>query len=378
MAELVFILSVLLIVYTYAGYPLLLALMPERSWPDHAGCQPPVSIILSVFRGERVIEQKLKNTFDTDYPQQKLEMIVVLDGSDDGTADKLEALADKRVRVIRQSSRQGKMAAQKTAVASAAHDILIFTDLTTMLAPDSISRIVHHFGDPSVGLVSSHDIWVDENGQPASTCQGAYIKYEMWIRDRESAVNSIVSASGCFYAVRKRFFEFIPDYLIDDTVVPMTVAERGARCVHDKRAVSYVPVIPSADREFTRRIRIALGGINALMYKGRLLNPFRYGFLSIQLWSHKLLRWLVPVFMVLIFLANLHLAGKSSLWNSLLVTQVTVYLIAFIGYWMREAKRTPRMVKLVYFFVSSNLALLCAWWQFLTNRKPTTWVESRS
>ncbi len=377
MTESLFIVSVLLIVYTYAGYPIFLKLLPRRPFTPGDRFTPPVTIVLSVFRGVDVIEKKLRNTFATDYPQDRLELIVICDGSDDGTDKKVASFGDPRVKLIRQNPRQGKTAAQKKAVVSASHDLLIFTDLTTMLDPDSIPHLVAPLADPAIGLVSSEDIWVTADGASSQSGQGAYVKYEMWLRDRESAVNSIVSASGCFYAVRREFFEPIPDYLIDDTVIPMTVVQHGSRCIHEKRAVSYVPMIPSADREFPRRARMALGGINALMYKARLLNPLAYGLYALQLWSHKLLRWLVPVFMLVAFLANAQLAALSPAWGLLFFAQGCFYLSALYGYSRRESDNQPKIVKLIYFFVSSNLALLYAWWQFFTHRRQTTWTESR-
>ncbi len=380
MVEALFWLAVLMIGYTYVGYAVALKLMPKAPQPETTGrITPPVSIIIAAYQGAGVIKQKLDNTLASDYPRANLEVIVVTDGSDDGTDTIVERYGDPRVSLIRQVPRAGKTAAQKKGVAAAKYDILIFTDLTTMLEPNSVRELVRYLEDPSIGLVSSEDIWVKADGTATESAQGAYVKYEMWLRNRESETSSIVSASGCFYAVRKMFFEPIPDYLIDDTVIPLTVAEHGFRCLHNADAHSYVPMIPSAGREFTRRARMTLGGINALMYKKTLLNPVKFGFYSIQLWSHKMFRWLVP-FALLAALAtngNLAVHNPPSFWGLAMLAQVAFYGLAIFGYVRRNHPLTHKLIRLAYFFVSSNLALVLSWYQFFTSAKQTTWSESR-
>jgi len=376
--EIVVILSILIIAYTYVGYPLLLMLLPAKKTTVAAEpFHPGVTIIIAVHQGERDIQKKLDNTIAVDYPPEHIEIIVVSDGSEDATSEIVEAYHDTRVHLIRQIPRQGKTAAQKKAIKNATQDILVFTDLTTMLEKDSLANLIQNLSDPEIGLVSSQDVWLSADGTRLESGQSAYVKYEMWLRDNESRVNSIVSASGCFYAVRKQFFESIPDYLIDDIVIPMTVVERGGRAVHNRRAVSLVPEILSADREFMRRARMTLGGINALAFKKHMLNPFRFGLFAFQLLNHKLLRWLVPIFMISAFVGNCMLIGAHPAWNLLLVAQVTFFLIAFYGYAHSKQEKMNKIVKLIYFFVASNMSLLLAWYQFFTQPKQTTWTESR-
>lgn len=375
-AEILFYLSIVAIAYTYLGYPLMLLLKRQHleKEQDNSPFEPEVTVIITAHRGAGHISAKLDNTLATTYPHGKLRVIVVSDGSDDGTDAVVEQYPDQRVSLIRQIPRQGKTAAQKKALQRTTTDIVIFTDLTTSLDADSIGQLLKPLANRNVGLVSSEDVWVQPDGTPTRTAQGAYVKYEMWLRDREASVSSIVSASGCFYAVRKEFFEQLPDYLIDDTVVPLTVVERGQRAVHCAKAVSYVPMIPTAGREFLRRARMTLGGINALMYKRRLLNPFKFGFYSLQLWSHKMFRWLVPFFMLTGFLTNVYLAFLDGDWLLLLILQCFFYLAALVG---RILRTPPTLLKLVSFFVFSNLALLLSWYQFFTNPRQTLWSESR-
>ncbi|MFZ1682759.1 MAG: glycosyltransferase [Candidatus Zixiibacteriota bacterium] len=380
MLELLFVLGVGLILYTYIGYPVLLKLMPRAEAPETTGSfTPAVTIIIAAYKGAASIKQKLDNTFDCDYPTDKIEVIVITDGSDDGTDSIVESYPDTRVTLIRQIPRAGKTAAQKKGVDRAKYEILIFTDLTTMLEKQSIRELVTNLEDPRIGLVSSQDIWVSPDGSVTESAQGAYVKYEMWLRDSESAISSIVSASGCFYAVRKMFFEPIPDYLIDDTVIPLTVAQRHFRCIHWSKARSFVPMIPSVGREFSRRARMTLGGINALMYKRQLLNPFTYGFYSIQLWSHKMLRWLVPFAMIAALVANLCLAAQHPIgkWGIVALAQIGFYSLAVVGFAKRNQSSSPKVLRLIYFFVSSNLALLLSWYEYFTSPKQTTWSESR-
>jgi len=378
MVEFIFIISILLIIYTYLGYPILLYIMPVKNKNDGlTSYTPDVTVIIAVHRGADIIKKKIDNTLASDYPEDKLEVIVVSDGSDDGTDEIIETYYNDRVRLIRQIPRLGKTAAQKKAVAEARNDVLVFTDVTTMLEKTSLRQLVSNLSNKHIGLVSSQDKWIGQDGSVTESAQGAYVKYEMWLRKKESEVSSIVSASGCFYCVRKKFFEYIPDYLIDDTVIPLSVVEKGALCIHDNKAISIIPVIQSARREFSRRARMSLGGINALIYKYKLLNPFRYGFFSLQLISHKFLRWLIPLFMITALISNVILVGSGVFWNYMLLLQITFYLFASYGYMRKENPNLNRPVKLIYFFTSSNLAILWAWFQFFTKRKQTIWHESR-
>lgn len=375
--------GILKICYAYFGYALLLKLMRrDQEVRLPAGeFTPPLSVICAVYQGKETIRQKIENTFAGDYPADKLELVIVTDGSDDGTDEIVAAYPDARVRLIRQQPRQGKTASQKKGITAASHEILVCTDLTTMLERGSLREIVRPLADDTIGLVSSEDIWVGPDGQPTAAAQGAYVKYEMWLRDRESAVSSIVSASGCFYAVRRQYFEPIPDYLIDDIVIPMTVVEHGARAIHRREARSLVPMIPKARNEFPRRARMTLGGINALWYKCHLLNPLRYGWYAIQLASHKLARWLVPFWMLAVLITStlavmLHLQPVW-LWGGILFAQIMFYLIALAGFLRRDHPATPAPVRLIYFLVSSNAALLLSWYYFFTSPKQTTWTQSR-
>lgn len=378
MAEITLMICIVLIAYTYAVYPLLLTLMPKKTVEKNSiSFSPAVSIVITVHKGADIIEKKLENTLASDYPEEKLEIIVVTDGSDDGTDKIVEDYKDHRVKLIRQFSRMGKTAAQKKGVAQAQYDILVFTDVTTMLEKSSLAQLVSNLLDPRIGLVSSNDRWVKPDGIVTESAQGVYSKYEMWLRNRESEVNSIVSASGCFYAVRREFFEEIPNHLIDDMVIPLSVVKEGARCIHDNQAISLVPMIPSPEKELLRRARMVLGGINALVYMYKLINPFRFGFFSLQLISHKLLRWLVPYLLILVFISNIVLLANGWSWYLAFVMQLAFYAVAFYGHFNRKDDNQPRVVKLIYFFTWSNLAILLAWYKFLFNRKQSIWPESR-
>ncbi len=377
------LIALLKIFYAYVGYAMLLKVIgkPKPIALPTAAFTPPVSILCAVYQGKDSIQKKIENSFASNYPSDKIEFLIVTDGSDDGTPEIIESIGNPRVKLIRQEPRQGKTAAQKKGIAAASHEILICTDLTTMLEPDSIRELVKPLADESIGLVSSEDIWVNSDGSATQSAQGAYVKYEMWLRNRESSINSIVSASGCFYAVRKKFFEPIPDFLIDDIVIPMTVVEHGARAIHRSEARSLVPMIPKADKEFPRRARMTLGGINALWYKAHMLNPFRYGLFALQLASHKLARWMVPFWMLLLLIVPtiaivMNLEWRL-FWGGLLFAQLLAYLVALVGYLKRNDGSTPAPIRLIYFLVSSNLALLLSWYYFFTNPKQTTWSQSR-
>lgn len=376
--ETIFYISVAAVLFTYFGYPVLLLLMTERPGTrPQENFFPKISIIIPVYHGEKEIEAKLRNTIDTDYPLDKIEIIVIDDGVEDNTSAIVESFTEHEIKLIRQQPRAGKTAAQKKAVEAASHDIIVFTDLTTRLKRDSLINLLSRMSDMKIGLVSSNDMWMSADGKPLKSGQNYYVRYEMWLRDRESKVNSIVSASGCFYAVRKHFFKPIPDYLIDDIVIPLLVAEKRSRVVHNHEAVSYVPEVVGSQKQFVRRARMTLGGINALFYKKNLLNPFKYGLFSLQLFCHKLLRWLIPFFMIGAFLSNFILTFYSPGWFWLFVLQFIFYGIALLGYLSQEKKNINKLVKIIYFFVSSNMSIVYSWYQFFFVPKQTKWDTSR-
>ena len=300
MAELVFWCSVGLALYVYVGYPcalMLVTLVRSRSVKkaEKGSAAPLVSFIITAHNEERRIREKIENTLAQDYPARAFEIIVASDCSTDATDDVVRGYAD-RVRLIRAPERNGKEAAQQLAIAAASGHILVFSDVATAIAPDGVSNIVRNFADATVGCVSSVDRFVDREGRVSG--EGAYVRYEMFLRALETRVNSLVGLSGSFFAARRDVCRKWATDRQSDFSTLLNAVEIGLRGVLDPESAGYYRSVVDDRRESERKVRTVVRGIAVLARNLRMLNPLRYGLFAWQLASHKLGRWLIPFAMI--------------------------------------------------------------------------------
>src|SRR6185295_13345424 len=260
-----------------------------------ANITPLVSFIITAYNEERRLRAKIENTLSQAYPASRLEIIVASDGSTDSTDAIARAFGD-RVRLVRAAERQGKEAAQQLAVEAAAGEILVFSDVATALAPDGVASIVANFADPTVGCVSSVDRFVDAGGRPSG--EGAYVRYEMFLRALETRANTLVGLSGSFFAARRDVCRNWAADRQSDFSTLLNAVDLGLRGVLDTRTAGYYRNIVDGRRESQRKTRTVVRGIAVLARNARMLNPFRYGLFAWQLASHKLCRWPVPFAMI--------------------------------------------------------------------------------
>jgi glycosyltransferase involved in cell wall biosynthesis len=368
-AEVVLWISVALVVYAYVGYPCALgALSLVRRRPVlKADISPAVTFIITAHNEGERLAAKIENTLGQDYAGA-LEVIVASDCSTDRT-DEIAQTYAPRVQLVRAGERRGKEAAQGLAVRVASGDVLVFSDVATALDPSGVSTIVRNFADPTVGCVSSIDRFVDADGRPSG--EGAYVRYEMWLRSLESRVNTLVGLSGSFFAVRRTLCDrWATDRQSDFTCLLNTV-DRGLRGVLDTDSVGYYRNIADERLEFQRKIRTVVRGLYVLATHVQLLNPVRYGLFAWQLASHKLCRWLVPFALLAAILANAALVAHSPYYGLLWLAQTGFYAAAAVGWRQRvDFLRVPT------FFVSANLAVLVAWLRFVRGDRIRTWSPS--
>jgi hypothetical protein len=274
-----------------------------------------------------------------------------------------------RVRLVRAPERRGKEAAQQLAVEAASGEILVFSDVATALAPEGVSSIVRNFADPTVGCVSSIDRFLDADGQVSG--EGAYIKYEMFVRGLETRVNSLVGLSGsCFAARRDVCRRWAADRQSDFNTL-LNAVGMGLRGVLDSDTAGYYRNIVDERREFERKVRTVVRAISVLAGNLRMLNPLRYGLFAWQLASHKLCRWLVPFFMIIAALANAMLVFRSPRYQMAFVVQLAFYTAAAAGAWTgRRSLRIPA------FLLMANLAILTAWFRHARGDRITQWKPS--
>lgn len=374
MAEIIFWSSILFIFYSYFGYPLILtAISLFRSHSVKKGdITPVVSFIITAYNEERQIKEKIENTLKQDYPKDKLEIIVASDCSSDRTDEIVRSYKSNGIRLIRSPERKGKEAAQKLAVKMASGEIFIFTDVATMLQPDGVSNIVKNFNDPTVGCVSSVDRFIDKDGKISG--EGAYVKYEMLLRDLETKVNTLVGLSGSFFAAHK---EVCNNWAIDlqsDFNTLLNSLRLGLRGVSDPESIGYYENIADGKKEFDRKVRTVLRGISVFMKSLSMLNPLEYGLFSWQLFSHKLCRWLVPFAMIIAFFSNLLLVKYSKFYQYSFLMQIIFYTLAYLGIYKNFKKS---IFKILSFFVLVNMSILNAWYRYFKGERMVRWEPSQ-
>jgi hypothetical protein len=366
--------SIVFVVYAYAGYPLCLLMLAAIRGREvrKADITPRVSFIIAAHNEARRIRTKIENTLVLDYPSELFEVVVASDNSTDGTDEIVAEYAEAGVRLIRASERRGKEHAQRLAVEAVAGDILVFSDVATMLDRAGVRNIVKSFNDPTVGCVSSVDRMLNAAGQPVG--EGGYVKYEMALRQLETRVNSLVGLSGSFFAARRGICTpWATDIPSDFTTVLNAVA-RGLRGVSDPDAIGYYRDLADPGREYGRKVRTIIRGVTALLKHLRLLNPFRYGLFAWQLASHKLCRWLVPFAMLTAIVTNALLARGSVVYAGLAAAQVMFYVVAFLS--LRPSMRWLQPCRPIGFLVMANVSILDAWMRLARGRTVVAWTPS--
>lgn len=375
MAFLLF-LCIFLIFFAYLGYPLSLCLisMLRRREVHKAPITPGVTFIITAFNEEKRIREKLENTLALVYPAELLQIVVASDGSTDGTNDIVREFAAQGVRLLEVKNRGGKENAQREAVAIAQGDVLVFSDVATVIDPESLAHMMANFADPSIGSVSSVDRIVGRDGRPCG--EGAYVRYEMWLRDLEGRVNSLVGLSGSFFAARKEVCrDFSPDMQSDFRTL-LNSMRLGLRGVSDRQVIGHYQDVADNSREFDRKVRTVLRGLTVFFKNLEFLSVFRYGLFSYQFFCHKLLRWLVPLFLAGALAANAVLAPVHPLYLVLFLLQCAFYLLGLIG-WRSASLATRMPVKIPLYFITVNLAIAVAWLRYLRGNRLVMWTPSQ-
>jgi cellulose synthase/poly-beta-1,6-N-acetylglucosamine synthase-like glycosyltransferase len=369
-----FWISIALVVYTYAGYPLVLLLGGRRRSRDVApsGPLPMVSIVIAARNEVDKIRRKIDHTLALDYPADRLEILVASDASDDGTDAIVEEYAGRHVQLVRASQRKGKEHAQSLAIAVARGDLLVFTDAATLLEPRALRSLVGNFDDPTVGAVSTEDYLVDAAGNP--TGEGLYVRYEMGVRRLESRFHSLVGLSGSCFAIRRALCQPWPTHLASDFRAALQTARAGYRSVTDVSARGRFVAVSSAQAEMSRKIRTFLRGITVLMANLDLMNPRRHGRFAFQLASHKLLRFLAPL-LLLAALVTSALAGDPLL-RLLFGLQAAFYGLGYVSGIVPWLQRLP-FVRVVHYFTMVQYAMLVAWVKYAMGQQQVTWEPSR-
>lgn len=367
--------------YAYVGYPVLLKLLsvlrPRRPHASEPAEWPAISITVPAYNEARAIAATLDALLAIDYPADRRQILVVSDGSTDGTDAIVRGYADRGVELVRVAVRGGKTNAENLAREQLRGEIVVNTDASVRIAPDALRPLIACFTDPAVGLASGRDVSVARTDGDLNVGESGYVGYEMWVRDLETRVGSIVGASGCFYAIRRPLHVAgFPASLSRDFASALITREAGYRAVSVNEAVCFVPRIGSLRREYRRKVRTLTRGIQTLWYKRRLLNPLRFGLFAWMLASHKLIRWLAPPGLVL---AAVGWALLAVAWRSLplALPLVVVGALAIAGWYWPEDRRAPRAVSASAYGVFGVVAALVAWARALGARRDAMWEPTR-
>ncbi len=376
MTETLFWISVLLLLYPYIGYPAILyVIFPLKHVPVRRGVtHPAVSLIITAYNEERRIQEKIENSLRLDYPPDKVEIIVASDGSTDATNEIVSGYRHEGIILVAPAEHKGKENAQREAIKIARGEVVVFSDVGTTLEKDGLIKVVSNFCDPTVGCVSSEDKILTKNREPAG--EEVYVKYEMLLRRLESGVHSLVGLSGSFFAVRRELVVDLPTDEDSDFVTVFAAIKKGYRAVSDPRAVGFYEAVPSQGREFHRKVRTVLRGIAGIANHLAVLNIFRYGFFSFQVLSHKILRWLMPLFAVCVLVSNVFLITDKKLYVMLLIGQVTFYAAALLGLSVGALNRAL-LFRIPAFLVMVNASIVVAWYKFLCGQRALRWEPSR-
>ena len=378
-AEIIFGLSAAAVFYTYAGYPLLLViastLRPKRVRRDRF--EPTVTIIITAYNEERSLAAKLENTLALDYPRELLEIVVASDCSNDRTDQIVREFSARGVRLCRQPERLGKTAAQNTAVEQAHGEIILFSDATSDYQPDVIRTMMPNFADAAVGCVTGRLVYVDSADSRVGRGARSYWGYETFLKKHESRAGSLIGASGCLYAVRRSAYVPLYHEACSDFIIATKMVEQRLRAVYEPDAVCAEQTNRRSDAELKMRVRVIAQTFTDLWRHRPMLNPFRSGFYAVQLLSHKVMRYLVPFFLIALFAASAMLAPASFTYRMLFATQLLGYGCALLAWLLEKVGIRSRLLALPQYFVLANVASLIACYQFIRGERYARWEPIR-
>jgi cellulose synthase/poly-beta-1,6-N-acetylglucosamine synthase-like glycosyltransferase len=387
-AEIIFWILMVSVFYVYIGYGLILYVITtvfinRKSYYSDGQEWPDITLFITAYNERDFVKKKMQNCYDLDYPDARLKIIWVTDGSDDGTETLLNEYTD--VQVYHQPERRGKIAAMNRGMEFVKTPLVVFCDANTLLNNQALKVIAEKFNDHKVGCVAGEKrIISDVKENAASSGEGIYWKYESMLKQCDARLYSAVGAAGELFAIRTELFrEVEPDTLLDDFVISLRIVEMGYRIEYSPYAYASETSSASVNEELKRKIRISAGGIQSVMRLGYLLNPFKYGVFAWQFLSHKVLRWLwVPFVLPVIFVLNIILVlygnySIFSIYNVILILQLLFYTAAMLGWMMQDRKTRLKMLFAPYYIFIMNYSVYLGLIRYLRGRQTVNWERAK-
>ncbi len=389
--QLVFWIGLSATVYTYFLYPLTLMVLGRffgHELPGGSGSDdeallegsdhllPKVSMVISAYNEQKVIQDKIDNCKEIDYPSDKISFMIGSDGSDDGTAEILKEITDPRFQTFHNPARSGKVQMLNVMVEMVGGSIVIFSDANTMFQPDAVRELVKPFLDGRVGCVIGQlELAAAKGDAEACRPEGLYWRYENRIKLMESNLGAVSSINGGIFAIRRALFEKLPGHTVtEDQVLGMKIMVQGYRCYFASNARAHEEVSNWAG-ELRRRIRISAGNFQSLIQVPQILNPFN-GRVCLSFFSHKFLRWLVPFFLLAMLTSNVLLAGEM-FYGSTLLLQGLFYTLGLLGTVLPNLTGIAKVLTIPKYFITMNVAILMGFGRFMTGRQKVTWAQTQ-
>jgi cellulose synthase/poly-beta-1,6-N-acetylglucosamine synthase-like glycosyltransferase len=374
--------SILLVGYVYVGYPVVLILVSKLRKPlivNKKEITPTVSLIVSCYNESDVIEDKIINCLAIDYPQEKFEIVFVSDASDDGTDEVVKKYSQDNIRLIRQNERAGKTSALNLAIPQLESEIIVFSDANAMYEKSAIRNLVRNFNDEKIGYVVGAALYTDSKESASAECENSYWKYEIAIKEIETNLHSVVGGDGAIFAIRRKHYETLDKEDINDFVIPLQIIAKGYRGVFDKEAICFEKTAGDFEKEGKRKQRIVNRSFRGLMRMKEVLNPFRFGIFSFEIISHKLLRWLVPFFVLGIFFGTMVLVFYGIIWAKIfMLFQILCFWLASIGFIKSDDKNLANIFYYPFYFLIVNYQSMLGVLAALQGNIQVTWSTARS
>ena len=388
MLEILFYLSIFIIVYTYLGYGIVLLLLVKLKklfvkpfiFANDIEL-PSVTLLIAAYNEENIIEAKIEDCLKLNYPQEKLEIIFITDGSSDNTSTLVAKNQD--VKLLHQDIRAGKMAAIKRAIPLVKSEIIVFTDANTFLNSDAILELVKHYQKENVGAVAGEKrIMVDSSADASAAGEGFYWKYESALKKMDYELYSNVGAAGELFSIRTNLYQPVEtDTIIDDHMIAMRIAEKGYVIAYEPNAYALEGASANSKEELKRKIRIAAGGIQSIIRLKKAANPFLNFTLTFQYISHRVLRWAItPWVMILAFFLNILVCFDSPnnvLFTLILLSQCSFYFASFLGFLLESKKIKIKVFFIPYYFSLMNYAAMAGAIRYFKGKQSAAWEKSK-